>query len=66
MNLWDALTDKAHTDKTLEKYQQVGDIMDTWTLQKGFPVIYVDRNYPSKSANFSQVIMPNCKNMILV
>ena len=53
-NLWDALTDQAWVDKTLDHHVHVATIMDTWTLQKGYPVIQVDRNYPGKHANFTQ------------
>jgi len=34
----------------------VKEVMDTWTLKKGFPVINVDRNYEENKATFSQVI----------
>ncbi len=29
--------------------------IDTWTLQKGFPVCSVERNYDGKEATFTQV-----------
>ena len=32
----------------------VKTIMDTWTLQIGFPVISVERNYMNKTARISQ------------
>ncbi|KAL7640964.1 UNVERIFIED_CONTAM: hypothetical protein RMT77_008101 [Armadillidium vulgare] len=46
-DLWRHLTQQAHKDKTLDKNLTVKEIMDTWTLQKGFPVLNVvtdDRN----------------------
>ncbi|XP_063609319.1 puromycin-sensitive aminopeptidase-like protein [Penaeus indicus] len=43
-DLWEYLTVAAHQDKALAKDLSVKMIMDTWTLQKGFPVIEVMRN----------------------
>lgn len=42
-DLWRVLTDQAHKDKTLDKNLTVKEIMDTWTLQMGYPVIQVNR-----------------------
>ncbi|CAK9804071.1 Aminopeptidase N [Anthophora plagiata] len=44
-DLWDALTKQAHKDKVLDTGVTVKEIMDTWTLQTGFPVVTVTRNY---------------------
>jgi len=54
-DLWHALTQQAHKDKVLEPSVTVKEIMDTWTLQTGFPVITVTRNYNNNSATLTQV-----------
>lgn len=51
-DLWAALTDQAHLDGTLADNTTVKEIMDTWTLQTGVPVLTVTRNY--NSITFSQ------------
>jgi aminopeptidase N len=38
------LSKAGHEDKTLDSDITVKQIMDTWTLQKGYPVIQVNRN----------------------
>lgn len=43
-NLWDALTEQAHLDGTLDRNLTVKEIMDTWTLQKGLPLLTVTRS----------------------
>ncbi|ODN03435.1 Aminopeptidase N [Orchesella cincta] len=53
-DLWDSLTKQAHADGTLDRGMTVADVMDTWTLQKGFPTIKVVRNYKDGSATFTQ------------
>ncbi|KAL6443877.1 hypothetical protein ACFW04_001721 [Cataglyphis niger] len=53
-DLWYALTQQAHKDKVLEPSVTVKEIMDTWTLQTGFPVITVKRNYNNNSATLTQ------------
>ncbi|GAB1862315.1 Aminopeptidase [Camponotus japonicus] len=53
-DLWHALTQQAHKDKVLEPSVTVKEIMDTWTLQTGFPVITVTRNYNNNSATLTQ------------
>ena len=42
-DLWESLTEQAHIDGTLVQSVTVKDIMDTWTLQKGYPVVTVTR-----------------------
>merc|ERR1711971_1023922 len=44
-DLWHYLTEQAHRDKTLPEDLTVKIIMDTWTLQMGFPVVTVERDY---------------------
>ena len=55
-NLWEELTKQAHKDKTLDEELNIKNIMDTWTLQKGYPVVHLnidydkhDNMYPYKS-----------------
>ncbi|XP_018019808.1 puromycin-sensitive aminopeptidase-like protein, partial [Hyalella azteca] len=40
-DLWRFLTEQAHQDKNLPQDLTVKDIMDTWTLQMGYPLITV-------------------------
>lgn len=54
-DLWAALTEVAHGNQALPKKITVKEIMDTWTLQVGFPIINVERNYDSNSAELSQM-----------
>jgi aminopeptidase N len=51
--LWEYLTDAAMEDGTIMEGLTVKDIMDTWTLQTGYPVINVTRNYED---NTNQVV----------
>lgn len=43
-NLWESLTEQAHDDGTLARTLTVKQIMDTWTLQKGYPLVTITRN----------------------
>ena len=54
-DLWQYLTTQAHTDNTLPEDVTVKQIMDTWTLQMGLPVVTVTRNYDKDQAILSQV-----------
>ena len=53
-DLWQHLTEQAHKDGTLDKNVNVKQIMDTWTLQMGYPLITVKRNYDARTARVSQ------------
>ena len=53
-DLWFHLNQQAHLDGTLPNDMNVKDIMDTWTLQMGFPVVTVTRDYDSGSAVVTQ------------
>lgn len=54
-DLWQSLTEQAHSDGVLSKDFTVKAIMDTWTLQTGYPLVTVKRNYDDHSAEISQV-----------
>lgn len=53
-DLWAALTEQAHEDMVMSKNMSVKTIMDTWTLQTGFPVINVKRDYNNGKAVLNQ------------
>jgi len=53
-DLWRHLTVQGHKDKHLPVDLDVKTIMDTWTLQMGFPVVTVKRNYEDKTAHVTQ------------
>ncbi|XP_063887402.1 aminopeptidase N-like [Scylla paramamosain] len=53
-DLWDFLTQAAHQDLTLAKDVTVKTIMDTWTLQMGYPVVKVTRSADGTSATVTQ------------
>ena len=54
-DLWEVLTEEAHRRGVLDLHVSVKRIMDTWTLQTGFPVVNVIRDYESNSFTISQV-----------
>lgn len=53
-NLWESLTEEAHKQGTLDKSITVKQIMDSWTLQTGYPIITVNRSYADGSAQITQ------------
>ena len=53
-DLWNALTKQAHKDKVLDRGVTIKEIMDTWTLQSGFPIVTVTRNYKNGSVTLMQ------------
>ncbi|KAH8232570.1 hypothetical protein KR032_009615 [Drosophila birchii] len=53
-NLWESLTQAAHKYRALPKSYDIKSIMDSWTLQTGYPVINVTRDYAAKTAKLSQ------------
>lgn len=53
-DLWQYLTEAAHEDGTLPPHATVKKIMDTWTLQMGYPVIKVTRSADGTSAKVTQ------------
>jgi aminopeptidase N len=54
-DLWEALTAQAHADSALDPNMSVKDIMDTWTLQTGFPMVIVTRDYTTGIVHLKQV-----------
>jgi len=61
-DLWEYLNVAGHEDNTLPSDLNLKDIMDTWTLQMGYPVVNVERNYETQSVSFQQkrfLINPN-------
>lgn len=54
-NLWDCLTEEAHKQDALPKSITVKQIMDAWTLQTGYPIITVERDYDKGTADITQV-----------
>jgi len=53
-NLWEFLTSQAQADGTLDNGLTVKQVMDTWTLQMGYPVVSVMRSQDGSSATVSQ------------
>ncbi len=49
------MTQQAGVDGVLPSGTDIKTIMDTWTLQKGFPLITVHRNYQNGLIRFEQV-----------
>lgn len=52
--LWHFLSEAGHAAKVLPTDVTVKDIMDTWTLQTGYPVLNVVRNYDDNSVEMNQ------------
>lgn len=53
-NLWESLTEEAHKHEALDQSLNLKTIMDTWTLQTGYPIITVTRNYENNTATIVQ------------
>lgn len=54
-DLWEYLTQAGYRDDALPTNLTVKTIMDTWTLQMGYPVITVERNDSDTDTVISQV-----------
>jgi aminopeptidase N len=52
--LWAELTAAGREDGTIPDNLTVNDIMDTWTLQMGFPVVTAVRDYAEGTVELSQ------------
>ena len=53
-DLWQSLTEVAVNEKTLQQDLNVKEIMDTWTLQMGYPVVKAERDYKTNKLIFTQ------------
>lgn len=53
-DLWQSLTDVAHANGVLPKNLSVKTIMDTWTVQTGYPVVHVERLYGKNMVEIRQ------------
>ena len=53
-DLWESLTEVAHLKRSLDASLSVKKIMDTWTLQMGYPVINVQRDYVANTITITQ------------
>ncbi|KAK9884518.1 hypothetical protein WA026_007361 [Henosepilachna vigintioctopunctata] len=53
-DLWDSLTTAAHKNSALPSNMTVKTVMDSWTLQTGYPVVTVTRDYEDGTAVLSQ------------
>jgi aminopeptidase N len=60
-DLWEALTEQIRETPAslLPGNVTVKQVMDTWMLQNGYPVVTVTRNYDDGSATISQVSICN-------
>lgn len=54
-DLWRFLTDEAKTSGLLDSSTSVKAIMDTWTLQAGFPVVKISRHPNTDAVRLEQV-----------
>ncbi|XP_058833105.1 aminopeptidase N [Topomyia yanbarensis] len=54
-DLWAALTEEARENGVLPKEVDVKTVMESWTLQTGYPVIEVTRDYETGTADITQV-----------
>lgn len=54
-DLWKSLTEVAHQTQVLPPHMTVKEIMDSWTLQTGYPLITVVRNYETGETTVFQV-----------
>ncbi|XP_055587207.1 aminopeptidase N [Uranotaenia lowii] len=53
-DLWTFLTAEARKRNVFDDRTTVKQIMDTWTLQTGFPIVTVTRDYETKNIEFHQ------------
>ncbi len=63
-DLWDELTKQARRDGTLDASLNVTEIMNTWTLQKGYPIVDVKRTNDNKLHLSQKWFLLNPQNKI--
>lgn len=57
-DLWDVMTDAGHKHQTLPEDLTVKDIMDSWTLQAGYPILNVTRTGTSITISQKRYLLP--------
>lgn len=57
-DLWSVMTKYGHNFNTLPKELTVKEIMDSWTLQAGYPVLSIERNGTSISISQQRYLLP--------
>ncbi|XP_037027645.1 aminopeptidase N [Bradysia coprophila] len=55
-NVWKALTEQAHADKTLPPGVTVNEIVESWIFKDRLPVVTVSRKYATQSAVATQKV----------
>lgn len=58
-DVWNAMTEQAHHDKTLCKQITINDIAGSWISKDRLPVVTITRNYEHKTAKAYQVCFVN-------
>ena len=53
-DLWNVLGEAGHDAGTLSPEISLAAVMDTWTLQMGYPVVTVERDYETGGARLRQ------------
>jgi len=56
-DLWSSLSDAAHVNRVLPSPVDIKVIMNTWTLQVGYPIITITRVYDQRTAFIKQVCL---------
>ena len=57
-DLWRIMTKHGHESKTLPENLNVKDIMETWTLQAGYPVVTMRRNGSTLTISQQRYMLP--------